>query len=199
MRSVPILVGAVWAGLLAFGAEAAAQISPLSVQLRVGGSVPVEEFRETTPEWPGGAGEGLSFGLDFSYAPRWWFVPYIGFSQMRFSCPAAGCGRETDLVSTGIDVGARIVFHPGRIAPWFRGGLISYRVEGTAPALVGAAEVVSDRSVGFEAGGGVAIRIRPNLVLAPGLRYAETSPDFDGLGPLSMRYLVADVGLVLGF
>lgn len=199
MRSVPILVGAAWAGLFAVGTGAAGQISPLTLELRMGGSVPLEEFRETKAEWPGAAGEGFSFGLDFSYAPRWWFAPYVGFSQMRFSCPAGGCGRETDLVSTGFDAGARIVLHPGRIAPWLRAGFLTYRVEGLAPGVGGTREVVSDRSAGFEAGAGVALRIRPNLVLSPGVRYARMSPGFDGLGPLTMRYLVADVGLVLGF
>lgn len=199
MRSVPILVGAACAGLLAAGTGAAGQISPLSVEIRMGGSLPLEEFSETKAEWPGAAGEGFAFGLDFSYAPRWWLAPYVGFSQMRFSCSAGGCGRETDLISTGFDAGARVLFHPGRIAPWLRAGFITYRVEGLAPGLGGVEGVVSDRSVGFEAGAGVAIRIRPNLVLSPGVRYAGMSPGFDGLGSLTMRYLVADMGLVLGF
>ena len=199
MRSLPVLAGTALAVLLATGPGLEAQIAPLSVQVRVGGSVPLEELAESGAAWPGGAGEGLAFGLDFAYAPTWWIAPYVGFSQLRFSCGAGGCGRETDLISTGFDGGVRVALLPGRVAPWIRAGFLTYRLEGVAPGEDGVRRVVSDRSQGFEAGAGLAVRIRPNVVLAPGVRYAAMTPTFESLAPLGMRYLVVDVGLVVGF
>lgn len=199
MRSVPTLSGAVFAALLLAVAGLEAQVAPLSVEVRVGGTVPLEELSREKARWPGEAGEGVTFGLDFAYAPTWWVRPYLGFSQLRFSCPAGGCGRETDLISTGFDGGLRFVLLPGRVAPWIRVGFLTYRVEGLAPGEDGVRKVVSDRSQGFEAGARLAVRVRPNLVLAPGVRYAAMTPTFGSLPSLTMRYLVADVGLVLGF
>ena len=58
---------------------------------------------------------------------------------------------------------------------------------------------VSERASGWEAGGGLAIVITRKIALNPGLRYAKMEPVFNSHGKLRMRYLVADLGILVGF
>lgn len=180
-------------------APALAQRQPLTVEARGGVQVPLEAFRDPGRTWVDGAGSGASFGVDFAYAFSWYGAAYGGFSQHRYGCPASGCGRRTKLVGTGFDLGVRFILGTGPVVPWLRGGMISYRIEGTTPADGGAEEVTSSRAVGAEGGFGLAIHLNDRLTLTPGLRYTRMTPDFSGPGPLPVRSLVADVGLMLGF
>jgi len=175
------------------------QISAFTVEGRVGAGVPIRDFSDPTAPWTGPAGEDVSLGIGFSFAPRWWIAPYGGFSQHRFACGARGCGTETDLITSGFDAGLRFRLLPGTPAPWIRIGMISYRVEASVPVEGGAREIVSDRAQGLEAGVGLLFQLRPGLLLAPGVRFARLNPFFEGPGSLPMRYLVADIGLILGF
>ena len=58
---------------------------------------------------------------------------------------------------------------------------------------------VSERASGWEAGGGVAIVVTRRLALNPGIRYSTVSPGFSGREELRMRYLLVDLGLLVGF
>lgn len=185
----------------AAGAVAAeAQVAPIMFEARAGGGFPVENFSGPDAGWVGAAGRGVSFGMNFNYSFRWYAGVYLGFSQHRFRCPVDGCGRRTDLVSTGFDGGTRFVLGTGGVVPWIRTGLLSYRVEGAAPATDGGSEAVtSERAYGVEAGLGLTIQLRPDVVIAPGIRYGRISPRFEDTGRLPMRYLILDAGLVFGF
>ncbi len=195
---VPVLA---LAGLL-FGdaGSVVAQHSNLTFDARLGLGVPMGGFADEAEGWEGAASEGVTFGLSFGY--EFWnrVILYAGFSQHRFGCPAQGCGLESDFVATGFDIGSRILLRSsGMFVPWTRFGWITYRVEGDFQEGGERTSEVSDRASGWEAGGGVAIVVTRKLALNPGVRYSTVSPDFDGRGELRMRYLVVDLGLLVGF
>lgn len=180
------------------GAEA--QIAPLTYELRAGAAVPVQSFADPGASWAGEAGGGASFGMDFAYTFASYAAAYAGFSQHRFGCTAAACGRESDLVATGFDLGGRFILGTGRVIPLIRAGMVTYRVEGRVPnGQEGASPAVSRRAYGVEAGLGLSIRLNRRFVLVPGLRYLRMRPRFRGAGALPIRSLIADVGMLIGF
>lgn len=198
--NVPLVLVAILALLAPSGSPVEAQIAPLTYEFRAGGTIPVQGLSEPDEGWAGEVGAGVSFGMDFAYAFAHYAAVYGGFSQHRFACRASGCGRETDLVATGFDAGIRFILGTGRVIPLIRVGPVTYRVEGSAPAEGGGVRsTVSHRSVGWEAGLGLTVRLTRRLVLAPGVRYLRTDADFGALGDLPVRSVVADVGLMLGF
>lgn len=183
---------------------AAAQLSPVQLEVNLGAAVPVQEF--SGPEgFEGEAGMGTSFGVHFVVTERrlsW----YAGFSEHRFACPADTCVKAEEIVSTGWDVGVRLNLLRGPVVPWVRAGLAAYISRGqfvVPPSAEPSGVLVSesDRGWGFEAGAGILISIAPRFALNPGVRYASVDPTFAGsdLGRLDSRYVVADLGLVLVF
>ena len=102
-------------------------------------------------------------------------------------------------MSTGFDVALRMVLGRKRIWPWIQGGLHSALVEGEPVSSEGASPRVSDRGTGVEAGGGFLIAIGERSSLSAGGRYGRVDGVFPELGTLEMKYLVVDLGLVLGF
>ncbi len=197
-RVVPVLA---LAGLLFGDARTVgAQHSNLTFDSRLGLAVPMLGFADETEGWEGAASEGMTFGFSFGY--EFWnrVILYAGFSQHRFGCPTQGCGLESDFVGTGFDIGSRILLRSsGMFVPWTRLGWITYSVEGDFQEGGERTSAVSERASGWEAGGGVAIVVTRKLALNPGVRYSTVSPDFHGRGELRMRYLVVDLGLLVGF
>ena len=53
--------------------------------------------------------------------------------------------------------------------------------------------------VGGELGAGFRVPVGGRFTLSPGVRYVVVDSDFTDVADLTMRYLVADVGLVVGF
>lgn len=200
--SVPTLLAVVLC--LAFpsgpGARAAAQIAPLTFELRAGGTIPIQEMADPDVGWAGDVGSGASFGMSFAYSFNWYAGAYAGFSQHRFGCTASACGRDTKLVATGFDLGGRFLLGTGWLRPVIRAGVVTYRVEGTAPAGDGGTvETISRRTVGLEAGLGLDVPVAEGVSLSPGVRYLRMRPDFGALGDLHVRSLMADLGVVLSF
>lgn len=198
-RVVTVLAAVLFLGV-PFGPRAEAQIAPLTFELRTGGTLPVQELADPEKGWTGEVGPGATFGMSFAYSLSWYGAAYAGFSQHRFGCLAAACGRDTDLVATGFDLGGRFRLSSGWLRPVVRAGVVTYRVEGTAPGPEGdAVETTSKRTVGLEAGLGLAVRVAPGIFVSPGVRYLRMRPGFRELGDLHVRSLVADVGVVLSF
>jgi hypothetical protein len=89
--------------------------------------------------------------------------------------------------------------------PWLRVGAIAALLEtdlGTAASTGTTATTVreeSDRAWGFEVGAGVLIPVADRFGLSPGVRYGRVDLDLASCGVLRERYVVVDVGLVLGF
>jgi hypothetical protein len=191
----PIPLVAVALALMATAPEARAQ-SPLTLQGRVGAMVPVAGFRSG----PGAAEElsaALSFGVAFALEGPGGRHLLVGFSQHRLRCRGGACGGEGEYVSTAWDVGYRFDFGSGARIPWARLALTFPRVE-----VDGVAAAESDATrlgIGVEAGAGLRFAVGGPFYLSPGVRFGAADADLRGPGRLRMRYLVADVGLVVGF
>lgn len=179
------------------------QLSVIQMEVNGGGSIPVSEFAEP-PGWEGEATEGPSFGVHLALTSG--HLAYlVGFSEHRFRCPEASCGAETHLVSTAWDVGLRINLRRSGVVPWLRVGAVAALLRadlGTSVSAGSTLETVreeSDRGWGFEAGAGVLIPVAVRFGLSPGVRYGRVDLDLASRGVLRERYLVVDLGFVLGF
>ncbi len=175
----------------------AAQESPLVVEAHGGGAIPVGSFAHGDRVGEG-TSAGPSFGVDLALPGGGRVAPYVGFSQHRFGCEDAGCGPGGRYVATGFQGGIRIVPMPGRsVLPWVRLGAVTTHVE--TDALGGANAGVSDLGVGGEVGVGVHVGGGSQLALNPGMRFVAVNTKLPGGSTLRLRYLVADLALVLAF
>jgi hypothetical protein len=176
-----------------------AQEGTFAFQIRGGSSVPLSSFKDPEGGWSGAASEGAALGMGFTLPLPGPLGGYLGFGQYRFGCDGETCRSGKSWISTGFDVALRWVAGRNRVRPWVQGGLHSARVEG-ALASSGEAEVeVSDRGSGVEVGGGVLFGIGERTSLSAGCRYGRVDVSFPHRGSLGMKYLVVDMGLVLGF
>ena len=178
-------------------AGAAAQSSPVMVEARGGAAVPMVDFARGTA--PGeGTTAGASFGVDIAVAGGGRWTPYGGFSQHRFGCESAGCGAGGEYVATGFHSGLRFLPMPEwRVLPWLGAGVVTTHVEAgdLGPANAGS----SDLGVGGEAAVGVHIGSASRIALSPSLRFVAVNARLPAGADLAMRYLVADMGVVLSF
>ena len=176
----------------------AGQRSPLSLEIRGGGGLPVASFAT-----PPGAGEemggGPSFGLLFGYRRSVHTGIYVGFSQHRFDCARVGCPADGRLVQTGWDVGFRADLSTGAWQPRIRVGAVFSRVERDAGSGGEVVRHLSDLAAGFEAGVALAFPALGRYRLSPGLRYVWSNTRFPEAGLVRMRYVVADLGLIVAF
>ena len=123
---------------------------------------------------------------------------YVGFSQHRFGCDAAGCAPGGEYVATGFDLGFRWdLMTRGSVIPWIRLGVLTTGVE--TPDLPPPDAGVSELGFGGEVGLGVYIGTSSPVALNPGIRFSAVNTKLPGGGVLRMRYLVADVALTLSF
>ncbi|HET9949962.1 MAG TPA: hypothetical protein VFQ22_13655, partial [Longimicrobiales bacterium] len=183
-------------GCAAGPARAAAQESPLVAEAHVGVAAPVGSFANGSGAGEG-AGPGLSFGVDFALPGGGRWTPYVGFAQHRFACEDAGCAAGGRYVATGFHGGVRVALVTGHaLVPWVRAGAVSTRVE--AGDLLGAG-AVTELGIGGEAAAGVHIGAASQLAVNPSLRFVAVDTDLPGGPRLAMRYLVADVAVVLSF
>ena len=178
----------------------AAQDSPLVMEARGGLSVPVTSFR-TGPDQGGEIARAPSFGVHIVYrGPSGW-GPYVGFDQHRFDCAADGCpAHEGDgsreYVDTNWDIGMQRTL--GDFG-WLRAGFLFGRVERDFAEVGGLARHVSLLGAGVEGGAGLRVPIRGRLSLSPGVRYGWLNTRFRDGDLIRLRWLTADVGVVLGF
>lgn len=182
---------------LSLARVASAQESPLVVEAHGGAAIPTGSFASGD-----GVGEGTSpgasFGVDIALPGGGRVAPYVGFSQHRFGCEDAGCAAGGRYVATGFQGGVRIVPLPGRsILPWVRLGAVTTHVE--TDALGGPAAGVSDLGVGGEVGAGVHIGGASQLALNPGVRLVAVNTNLPDGSTLRLRYIVADLAVVLAF
>ncbi len=194
----PVRFGLALASLLALtpvAAPVAAQ-APLVVEGRAGALVPVSGFR-TGPEQGGELGGGPSFGVGFALERSGGLHLTFGFSQHRIDCSDDGCGGEGLYVATSWDLGARLDFGSGAVVPWVRVGATAPRVERDRPDPT--ADDVTELGFGGEAGAGARVAVAGRFHLSPGVRFGAANTAIPSGGTLRMRYLVFDVGLVVGF
>lgn len=176
------------------------QEGAFAFELRGGGALPVSSFRSGGSPWVGETRPGSSFGMGFTLPAPGPFGSYLGFGQRRFSCQGPICKEGSNWLSTGFDVGLRLVLGRKWIRPWLRGGLHTHLVEGR---VIDEGEEVrgirSDTGAGYEAGGGILIAIGERTSISPGVMYGRGKVFFPDRNSIRLRYLTAEFGLVLGF
>ena len=176
-----------------------AQEGPYAFQLRGGVTLPVGDFGDEEMGWEREAGSGPSLNMAFTFPLRGALGGYLGFGQYRFSCDREVCPEGKTWTSTGFDVALRLVLGSRPLRPWIQGGFHNHRVEGRIQSPDGPVRLRSEGGGGYEVGGGVLVRVGERTSLAPGVRFGLGNVPFDGRANLGLRFLVLDLGLVLGF
>ena len=193
---VPTLLGL---GLGVGSATAEGQEGPYAFQVRGGYTLPVAAFSDEARGWEEESGGGASLGMGFTFPLYRVVGGYLGFSQHRFSCDEDVCQEGEAWISTGFDVALRIVLGEQRIRPWIQGGLHTSRIEGKVQDEGGAQDLTSHGGAGYEVGGGILVKIGERMSLSPGVRYGAGDVPFSVQPTMQLRYLVFDLGLVIGF
>jgi hypothetical protein len=179
--------------------EGGAQEGPYAFQIRGGATAAVGAFGDGNQGWEKGSGGGTSLAMGLTI-PFFRFVGgYLGFSQHRFACDEVICPEGKDWISTGFDAALRVVVGEGRVRPWLQAGLHTHRLEARVWEEGRGERLTSEGGGGYEAGGGILIQIGERNSLAPGVRYGLGNVPFLLQPNLKLRYLVFDLGLVLGF
>jgi hypothetical protein len=165
--------------------------------VRGGAAVPVGTFSNGTRPAEG-TSPAPSFGVDFALAGGGRWTPYVGFSQHRFGCEDAGCDSGGQYVATGFRAGLRLVPFPAwSVLPWLGMGALTTHVE--AGDLGAANAGLSKLALGGEVGVGVHIGSASQIGLEPAVRLSAVNARLPDGSLLRMRYLVADLALVLSF
>jgi hypothetical protein len=176
---------------------ATAQSSPLVVEVRGGASTALAHFRSGSRVGEG-ARSGPSIAVAFVFSGEGRRSTYVGFSQERFACAAAGCPAGRPFIATGLDGGFRFSLCTRcSVSPWLRIGGLTTRVE--SAGVPGSPAGVSRLAFGGEAGFGVYVGAWRSVAFDPGLRFAAVNTRLPGGSLLRMRYAVLDLGLVLAF
>ena len=188
----------VW-GLGVGSGSVAGQEGPYAFQIRGGGAVPIAAFHDDARGWEEESGTGPSLGMGFTF-PLYRFVGgYLGFSQHRFACDEDVCPEGKVWISTGFDVALRVVLGDRRIRPWIQGGLHTPRIEGRVLEGGEGRSLTSKGGGGYEVGGGILVRVGERMSFGPGVRYGSADVPFWVQSTMELRYLVLDLGLVIGF
>ena len=176
-------------------ASAASQASPIVIEARGGMTIPVGTFASGSG---GGASSHASFGVDIALPGGGRWAPYVGFGQHRFGCEDAGCAGGGRHVATAFRGGMRVAVLPrASVVPWLRVGAHAANVE--TPGLPGSPGGLSDLGLGGEVGAGVHIGGASQVALNPALRFVAVNTTMPGDVELRMRYLIADLAIVLSF
>ena len=183
--------------LPAAASDASAQGAALTVEARGGAAIPLSTLADGT-----GVGEGTSagpvFGVEITLGSAGWRTLYAGFSQARFNCDDAGCPAGDPYVATGVNVGVRMALaRMGGVVPWIGVGGVTTRVE--SPGVTGSPYGVSELGFGGELAAGLYVRAGETLAFNPAVRYTRVSTEMPGGASLALRYVVADLALVVAW
>jgi hypothetical protein len=177
--------------------SAGAQQRP-GVELRGGAALPLGSFQESLA--PGAElSPGASFAVDVVVPRGLRGALLVGFGQHRFRCTEAACGGAGDFVATSWSLGTRALLGQRANAPWVRLAMLFDRSEWSFPDNDPEGPRASYLSLGGEVGVGLTVPLRDRLSLLPGVRYALVNKRFPSSEPFLMHYLLADLGVVLGF
>lgn len=176
----------------------AQSILPLSFEARGGVAIPTGDFDD-------GAGTGWSVGGAVFYRVVPMVSVYGGFEHARFSTDSDADfeGIDSNLTDDGFRLGARFDVPFGAltgVSPWVEGGATFNRTSIHLSDDTGSSvSVDSDRSVGFEVGGGLSFNVAPRISLTPGVRYRSHTADFgdttDGPAKVDVNHLTVDLGV----
>ncbi len=177
----------------------AGQAGPFAFQVRGGSTVPVLGFRSQDRGWEGKTGQGATLSMGFTIPLIGPLGGYLGFGQYRFGCDENVCSDGKSWVSTGFDVALRLLLGQDAVGSWIQAGLHTHRMEGWVLQGEESRYLTSQGGGGYEVGGGILVKVGERMSVSPGLRYGEGSVPFSDRPSLRPRYLVLDVGLVVGF
>lgn len=187
--------GAVAVALALGAGEAKAQFSiPLSVEGRVDYAVPVRDFDDL-------ADEGISWGVGASLGVTPGVGVYGTYSRTEFEVPEI---EDAELQDVGFSVGLTTSLpsmSPG-ISPWVGAGLVIHGLEFEGDDGGEDGDDGVDEDLGFEVGGGLAVRLAPNVRLTPGIGYRQYGVDVGtllGTAEFDVQYFTAGVGLNVSF
>lgn len=168
--------------------------STLVVEGRAGVSVPTGSAPRAWPEPASGSAAGVHFAL--RRGARSYL--YLGFSQLRTPCEGEGCGDRS--TATQWEAGVRFDLRTEGVVPWLRAGAITPSIE-NAPLGAGPDSDVglSDRGWGGEVGGGLRFPLGERFGVSPGARLVVSRVGAGGGDPVTLRWIVFDVGLTWGF
>ena len=171
------------------------QVLPVALEARGGLAFPLNDF----PTGGAGGGEGAQAGAGFGVNASFSFLPglavYGGWDRYAFGVDTeGGAGEDAEFVDKGFAVGGLLSLPVATLAgvsPWVRGGAL-FR---TLDLSDGGADLGSERSTGFEVGGGVTIPLGLVLSFTPGVTYRAYSPQFGDDSEGSVKYVDVSLGL----
>ncbi|MBT8398357.1 MAG: hypothetical protein HKO65_07365 [Gemmatimonadetes bacterium] len=181
------------------GTDVSCQEGAFAFQIRGGATAPVAGFLDEGEGWEEKAGPHRSFGMGFTFPLYRSLGGYLGFSQHRFACDSDVCPEGEKWITTGFDVALRMVFGRTGLRSWIQAGIHTNRIEGVVFERGDERSLHSEGGGGYEMGGGVLVEVGERMSLAPGIRYGLSDVPFATRPSLGLRYLVVDLGLVLGF
>lgn len=180
--------------LAVFAAPTAAQ-STFVIEGRAGTAIPLGPAAEGVGETQAGAAAGVHFALrrgERSYL-------FAGFSQLRARCDGDPCGGSR--VSTQWEAGMRFDLRESGVVPWLRVGAVFPSIE-RVPLADPDEEPrfgVSDRGWGGEVGAGLRVPVSERIGISPGARFVVSRVGRGAAEALTVKWLVVDLGLVVGF
>lgn len=186
------LIRIILALTLLAGASAATAQSPFSAVVRGGAAFP-SDFGDAE------LGTGFGFGATLEYRLPMCLALYAGWDWFHFTEE----GTDLDIEDTGYAAGLR--WTPVRLeqflGPWLLAGALYKHVE--IEDDNGDIVADSDHVLGFEAGGGVTLRLTDRLALLPGVRYRTFSPEMEIGGVTAdaedLSYVALELGLSIAF
>jgi len=171
-----------------------AQDPTFSVEVRGGWSIPTDELDAGESPFPA-AGDDVAFGARFDLRRASWNALFVGFSQLRYACDA--CPGASPFVSTGWEVGTRLVLPVFRVEPWVGVAAVFHQVEASLPEVDEGAR--SDVAAGWEASVGLDVPLSRRFRLRPQLRALSFDATFPGRGDLPVRQWTGELGILVGF
>jgi opacity protein-like surface antigen len=192
MKAVRVLFAAI--GLAALSATAAqAQVTPLTVEARVGAAIPTGDFGDLVD-----TGYGLSLHGAYRVIPMIDLYGAYNWTRFGFTDTDEEFGdTDVDLTDSGFELGVRLNVPVPGIRPWVQAGVLLHQLSMSASEGGITGSLTSDREVGFQAAAGVAIPVAPGLRLTPAVSYRQYTVDFwDASSDVS--YFGVSVGLRLG-
>lgn len=200
MRQVVAAAGLALGVVLAAAPAAAQGFTPFAVEVRTGFAFPTGDFAE---------GETVESGVGFGAAAMFQVMPmigvYAGWDRYVFGVEddPAFPNAEAEVIDSGFSVGAQLsvpTLMMGGLSPWVRGGAVYRTAEiDVNDGSGGEFNVESDKSLGFEVGGGLGIPLGQVLTFTPGVRYRSYAPEYEGTSDENVSYVSVDLGLKFGF
>jgi opacity protein-like surface antigen len=182
MKKISLLAGL---AALALAGSARAQsaagtlpTTPVSVEVRAGAAIPIDEE---------GVKTGYTVGVNATYAVSPMLGIYAGYSFNSFGLDVGDADGSASARLQGFDAGVKASFPAGSITPFVRAGAVFQKASLSVSTSEGSGSFSDDSyKVGFELGGGVSVPLGPRLSVTPGASFVKVE---------DAKYVKADVGL----